>query len=214
MVDLPGISADTDSDDSYESLSDDDNGSGSSINVKKVAIVCGALAGVALLGSAIVYGPTILRVTQQRGTTVTTPESAGTFQLDSSEDAKNTAEYVRDAIAAEVNFDKSLGAIYRQDGQTVILVAGTGSVWKPADSLSSAFKVVADDSGSVRDVKDVDAGKLGGIMRCGVTVDKEGDIAVCGWADNGSLAVALFPGRPVGDAAKTMLQLRTAVEHR
>ena len=74
--------------------------------------------------------------------------------------------------------------------------------------MSAAFKVVADDSGPVRDVHDVDAGKLGGVMRCGVTVDKEGDIAVCGWADNGSVAVALFPGRPVADAAKAMLQLR------
>ena len=145
---------------------------------------------------------------------MSTPAQVGGFSLDSSEDAKNTAEYVRDAIAAEVNFDKSVGAIYKDQAQTIILVAGTGRVWKPEQSLNSAFKVVADDSGSVRDVRGVDAGKLGGVMRCGVTVDKEGDIAVCGWADNGSVAVALFPGRPVDDAAKAMLQLRDAVEHR
>jgi hypothetical protein len=209
MVDLPGMS-----DDGFDDDAAPDDRPGSSINVKKVAIICGALAGVALLGSAVVYGPTIARVTSQRGTTVSTPAQVGAFTMDSSDDAKNTAEYVRDAIAAEVSLDKSVGAIYKDQAQTVILVAGTGRVWKPERSLSSAFKVVADDSGSVRDVHDVDAGKLGGIMRCGVTVDKEGEIAVCGWADNGSVAVALFPGRPVDDAAKAMLQLRDAVEHR
>ena len=205
MVDLPGIS---------DSSTPDDEESRSSINVKKVAIVCGALAGVALLGSAIVYGPTVLRVTQQSDTTVTTPAQVGAFTMDSTDDAKNTAEYVRDAIAAEVNLDKSVGAIYKDQAQTVILVAGTARVWKPESSLSTAFKAISDDNGSVRDIHDVDAGKLGGVMRCGVTVDKEGEIAVCGWADNGSVAVALFPGRPVADAAKSMLQLRDAVEHR
>ncbi len=212
MVDLPGIS-----DDAFDDDADDDargDGSGSSINVKKVAIVCGALAGVALLGSAVVFGPTVVRVLRQSDTTVSTPPQVGAFAMDSSEDAQSTAEYVRDAIATEVNLDKSVGAIYKDEGRTVILVAGTARVWKPADSLSSAFKVVADDSGSVRDIRDVDAGKLGGLMQCGVTVDKEGEIAVCGWADNGSVAVALFPGRPVGDAAKAMLELRNAVERR
>ncbi|WP_327008559.1 hypothetical protein OHA72_15685 [Dactylosporangium sp. NBC_01737] len=207
MVDLPGISDD-------DSSTVDEEGTGSSINVKKVALICGALAGVALLGSAVVFGPTVLRVTQQNDTTVTTPAQVGAFTMDSSDDAKNTAEYVRDAIAAEVNLDKSVGAIYKDQAQTVILVAGTARVWKPESSLSTAFKAISDDSGAVRDVRDVDAGSLGGVMRCGVTVDKEGEIAVCGWADNGSVAVALFPGRPVADAAKAMLELRNAVEHR
>jgi hypothetical protein len=204
MVDLPGTSDDDTSDD----------GPSSPINLKKVAIVCGALAGVALLGSAVVYGPTVLRVTQQSDTKVSTPAQVGAFTMDSSDDAMNTAEYVRDAIAAEVNLDKSIGAIYKDQTQTVILVAGTARVWKPESSLSTAFKAISDDNGAVRDIHDVDAGDLGGVMRCGVTVDKEGEIAVCGWADNGSVAVALFPGRPVTDAANAMLQLRKAIEHR
>jgi hypothetical protein len=212
MVDLPGISNDAFDED--DDTSAPGEGSGSSINVKKVAIVCAALAGLALLGSAVVYGPTVVRVTQQRGTTVSTPTQVGAFAMDSSEDAKSTAEYVRDAIAAEVSLDESVGAIYKDEGRTVILVAGTARVWKPENSLSTAFKAISDDSGAVRDIRDVDAGKLGGVMRCGVTVDKEGEIAVCGWADNGSVAVALFPARPVADAAKAMLQLRDAIEHR
>ncbi|MDG6108136.1 hypothetical protein Daura_45870 [Dactylosporangium aurantiacum] len=220
MVDLPGIS-----DDAFEASDDDDSrgdGSGSSINVKKVAIVCGALAGVALLGSAVVYGPTILRVSQQSDTTVSTPPQVGPFTLFSTDDATQTAEYVRDAVVTQVSLDKSVGAIYRdQNGpsevRTVILVAGTGRIWKPERSLEAAFKAVAGpdpgDAG-IRDVHDVDAGELGGVARCGEIVDKDGSMAVCGWADNGSLGVALFPGRQMTDAEKALLQLRPAVEKR
>jgi hypothetical protein len=211
MVDLPGIS-DTDDEDV-------DDAPSSSINVKKVAIVCGALAGVALLGSGVVYGPTLMRVTQQSDTTVSTPTQVGAFTLFSTDEAKNTAEYVRDAVVTQVNLDKSLGAIYRdQTGtsgvRTVILVAGTGRIWKPERSLEGAFKAVAGEGTEVRDVRDVDAGELGGVARCGQIEDKEGAIAVCGWADNGSVGVALFPDRPVNEAEQAMLQLRGAVERR
>lgn len=214
MVDLPGMTDDV-SDDAVEPRT-------ASINVKKVALVCGALAGVALLGSAVVYGPTVVRVSQQSGTTVATPPQVGGFTLFSTDDAQKTAEYVRDAVVTEVSLDKSLGAIYRDqngasESRTVILVAGTGRIWKPERSLDGAFKAVegpdAGDAG-IHSVHDVDAGTLGGVARCGEIVDKDGPIAVCGWADNGSLGVALFPSRPVAEAEKALLVLRTAVEHR
>ncbi|MET7402242.1 hypothetical protein ABZS66_53055 [Dactylosporangium sp. NPDC005572] len=182
--------------------------------IKRIAIVCAALAGVALLVSGIVYGPTVFQVLQQSDTELRSPDQVGSFTLDKSDDAKSTAEYVRDAIASEVNLDASVGLIYKDQTNSVILVAGTARVWKPEDSLKDAFTVMADDSGGVRDLRDVPAGDLGGIMRCGVTTTQDGDLPVCGWADNGSVGVALLPGRQPADAAKAFLDLRQAVEHR
>ena len=43
-------------------------------------------------------------------------------------------------------------------------------------------------------------GDLGGVMKCGTTSGDGGDIAVCGWADHGSVVMAMFPGRSVDDA--------------
>jgi hypothetical protein len=212
MVDLPGMTSD-DSD-----SPDDDPSPRSSINVKKVAIVCGALAGVALLGSAVVYGPTVVRVSQQSDTTVSTPPQIGAFTLFSTDDATNTTDYVRDAVVTEVNLDKTVGAVYRdQNGpsevRTVILVAGTGRIWKPARSLEGAFKAVAGgDAAGITGLRDVDAGDLGGVARCGEIDDKDGPMAVCGWADHGSVGVALFPGRQVADAEQALLTLRSGVE--
>ena len=64
---------------------------------------------------------------------MSTPAQVGGFSLGLRlTDAKNTAEYMRDAIAAEVNLDKSVGAIYKRPRRRrVILVAGTGRIWKP-----------------------------------------------------------------------------------
>ncbi|MFB9178710.1 hypothetical protein ACFFX1_11270 [Dactylosporangium sucinum] len=186
----------------------------SGLPIKRIAIVCAAIAGVAVLVSGIVYGPTVLRVLQQSDVELRSPDQVGAFTLDKSDDAKDTAEYVRDAIATEVNLDASVGLIYKDQAGSVILVAGTARVWKPEESLKDAFAVVADDSGGVGNVHDVPAGDLGGTVRCGVTTTQDGDLTVCGWADNGSVGVALLPGRQPADAAKTILDLRQAVEHR
>ncbi|MFF5234244.1 hypothetical protein [Dactylosporangium sp. NPDC000521] len=209
MVDLPGIPDADEPDDEPRS----------SVNVKKVAIVCGALAGVALLGSAVVYGPTVWRVTQQSDTKVSAPPQVGSYTLFSTDEAAQASEYVRDAIVTEVSLDDSLGAIYREpsgpsETRTVILVAGTGRIWKPERSLEGAFKAVAGADTAIRGVHDVDAGDLGGVARCGEIDDKDGVIAVCGWADNGSLGVVVLPGSKVADAEKALSELRPGVEKR
>ena len=67
---------------------------------------------------------------------MSTPAQVGVVPLDSSEDAKNTAEYVRDAIAAEVSFDKSVGAIYKDQAR------GARSFSSPAPAVCGSRSVV------------------------------------------------------------------------
>ncbi|MEU7872713.1 hypothetical protein [Dactylosporangium sp. NPDC049140] len=186
----------------------------SRIPLKRVALITGSVAATALLISGIFYGPTVFRVLGQSDTEIKSPDKVGAFTLDKSDGAQQTSEYIRDAIASKVNLDKSVGLIYREGTTDAILVAGTARIWKPEDTLKTAFDMVADDAGGVRDAKDVDTGALGGTMRCGTTKVDDSDLTVCGWADNGSLGVALFSNRGVPESAKSMLELRTAVEHR
>jgi hypothetical protein len=63
-------------------------------------------------------------------------------------------------------------------------------------------------------VHGVEAGSLGGTMQCGTTASTDGDISVCGWADHGSLAVALFPGRTEDESAALMRTFRDAAQKR
>jgi hypothetical protein len=210
MVDPDGAPAGLYSDED-EDLEEEPSGR---LPIKRIAIISASVAAAALLVSGAVYGPTVARVLGQSDTTINSPDKVGALALDTSDGAKSTAEYIRDAIATEVSLDDSVGLIYRDQSTSTILVAGTGRIWKPDRSLKSAFSAVSDDAGGVRDVHDVTAGALGGTARCGVTTTDDGDLPVCGWADNGSVGVALFPGRSVTDAAKSLLELRTAVEHR
>jgi hypothetical protein len=186
----------------------------SGLPIKRIAIVSAAVAAAAFLLSAAFYGPTVARVVQQSDTTINPQDKVGTLTADTSDGAKSAAEYIRDAIATEVNLDKSVGIIYKDQAKSIILVAGTGTIWKPDQSLKAAFAAVSDDNGGVTNLHDVPSGDMGGLMRCGITPTPDGDLPVCGWADNGSVGVALFPGRSPEDAAKAMLDLRTAVEHR
>lgn len=51
-------------------------------------------------------------------------------------------------------------------------------------------------------------------MKCGTSSSPEGDLAVCGWADHGSVAMAMFPGRTADDSAALLRDIRGTVQTR
>jgi hypothetical protein len=57
----------------------------------------------------------------------------------------------------------------------------------------------------------VDAGDLGGHQRCGTGTLNGRTVAVCGWADHGSLAVLVTAGRSVPETAALLGTVRGAV---
>jgi hypothetical protein len=179
-----------------------------------------AVLGVFLLVLVIIgviYGPTFWSVYQHRGTTLTTPKQIGPLHLEESEGARDTAEYVRAAAASAVDFESSFGAVYTDqdsEARSVIIVGGTATLWAPDPSLTKMFEILNDENGQVVEVRDVDAGELGGLMRCGKTATPDGDMSVCGWADHGSIAVALFPNRTIDDSSTLIRDMRTAMESR
>ena len=51
-------------------------------------------------------------------------------------------------------------------------------------------------------------------MKCGSTPTDDQEMPVCGWADHGSIAVALFPGRTVDESAELLVELRAELQQR
>jgi hypothetical protein len=180
-------------------------------------IVLGAMLAV-LLGLVIVFGPTAWEIFLQKDTTLVTPQKIAGLTLDQTEDAQGTADYLKTALAAGVALDSTIGAVYTDGGGTehsVIIVGGTGLFLAPEKQLDAAFGLITDDTGGVTGVRTVPAGPLGGVMKCGTTTtDDDSTIPVCGWADHGSLAVALFPGRALDESADLLRQMRAAMQHR
>ena len=170
---------------------------------------------VGLAGAAL--GTAGWRVAQQKDTRLSAPDQVAGLTRDDSERAHSTADYLRSGFAADIDLDASFGTVYRDpadETRPVLLFGGTTLLWQPERDLDSLFGLMADETGQVAGLHEVPAGKLGGVMKCGTTSGDGGDFAICGWADHGSAAMAMFPNRSVDDAAGLFRQIREGVQTR
>ncbi|MEO3780118.1 hypothetical protein ABGB16_25515 [Micromonospora sp. B11E3] len=174
-------------------------------------ILVAGLAGVGALGTAG------WRVAQQKDARLTAPDTVAGLRRDDSERARSTADYLRDGLAADIELDRSFGTVYRDpadEKRSVLVFGGTTLLWQPERDLDTLFRLLADETGKVTGVHRVPAGRFGGVMKCGTTSGDGGDFAVCGWADHGSVAMAMFPNRPVDASGELMRRLREGIQTR
>ena len=170
---------------------------------------------VALVAGLVVAVVAGWGVWSQKDATLVTPAQVAGLRLDDSEDGLANADYLRTALAADIDLDKTVGAVYADSAsRPVLFFGGTALIWSPDGDLDSAFELIADGQGAVTGVHDVPAGRLGGSMRCGSTKTDDGDMPVCGWADHGCLALAMFPKRTETEAAALMREIRAATQTR
>jgi hypothetical protein len=88
--------------------------------------------------------------------------------------------------------------------RTVGLVGATVRLTDPESELEDAFSGELGVTG----VQDVDPGPMGGTMRCGSAASGGSALAVCGWADGGSLALGIFLNRSNSESAALFRQIR------
>jgi hypothetical protein len=207
----------TDNGDSAFSLTGPDDSEAPAAPQPRTArtVVLASLLVVALAGAGTLawFG---WQVNSQRQTTLSTPAKIGALTLDDSEQATSTADYLQAALNAEIPMDKAVGAVYSGgDEKSVLFFGGTTLLWSPESDLDSAFDLVNDEQSTIAGLKEVDPGDFGGTMKCGVARSQtDGDLAVCGWADHGSLALAMFPNRAESEAAPLMREIRAATQTR
>jgi hypothetical protein len=192
----------------------DDRGKPRSSAKRRIALGLVAVVGLAALSVGGVFGARIL---SQKDATLGTPDRVAGLTRDTSEGALGTADDLRSAFAAGIDLDASVGAVYKDAASaehSVLFFGGTTLLWSPEKDLDTLFGLVTDGDGAVRGLHRVPEGALGGVMKCGTTTTEGEQIAVCGWADHGSVGIGLFPGRTVDDAAKLFGEIRPAVETR
>jgi len=180
---------------------------------RRRGLIIGILAGIVVL--LVIIGAITWHFVSRDSISLKPPATAAGLTLDNSDGAQQTAEYLRSAVAAKIGLDDSVGAVYRDPAdknRDVLLFGGTRLLINPAKDLDQAFSLLNDSSGAVTGLRDVPAGPLGGVLKCGTSTGDGGSMVTCGWADRGSLAVALFPGRTVDEAAKLLRDLRIAIE--
>ncbi|MEU5948294.1 hypothetical protein ABZ793_22430 [Micromonospora sp. NPDC047465] len=181
---------------------------------RRVAWAVAALVGLA---GAATIGTAGWRVAQQKDADLTTPDRVAGLVRDDSERARSTSDYLRSGFAADIDLDGSFGTVYRDpadDKRSVLVFGGTTLLWQPERDLDSLFGLLTDETGKVTGLREVPAGRLGGVMKCGTTSGDGGDFAVCGWADHGSVVMAMFPGRSVDDAGGLFREMREEIQTR
>ncbi|RKN19164.1 hypothetical protein D7147_17465 [Micromonospora musae] len=179
-------------------------------------IVWGAALVVGLAGAGVL-GVAGWRVAQEKDTRIASPDQVAGLSRDDSERARSTADYLRSGFAADIELDRSFGTVYRDptdEKRSVLLFGGTTLLWQPERDLDSLFGLMADETGKVTGLREVPAGELGGVMKCGTTSGDGGDFAVCGWADHGSVVLGMFPGRSVDDAGELFGDIRNVIQTR
>jgi hypothetical protein len=99
----------------------------------------------------------------------------------------------------------------------VIFVGGTTSKGTNTTQINALLGLLDDSADGVDDMATEDPGSVGGLMRCGETTatatpgtpaDPDSAMAVCAFANKGSVGMALFPSRTVTAAANLMRQMR------
>ena len=141
------------------------------------------------------------------------PAHVAGLTLDRQSNASDTAEYLRSAVAAGMNLDSSVGAVYSDgsgDAHSVIFVGGTTTAGSTSARLKSLFGLLDDGTDGVANVTHEQAGKLGGLVDCATTTEtttrtapmraRPEAMAACGWADGDTVGLALFPNRPISEA--------------
>jgi hypothetical protein len=179
-------------------------------------VVLGALLVVGLAGAAVV-GVAGYRVLQQKDATLRPPDAVGGLTRDDSPGAEATAENLSTALAAGIDLDETVAVVYADpasEERSVFLFGGTALVLTPGRHLDDALRLLGEQSGPATSMREVPPGDLGGVMKCGRVQVPDVAMAACGWADHGSVAVAMFPGREVAEAVNLMRELRAGTQTR
>jgi hypothetical protein len=171
---------------------------------------------VIAVGLVAVAGRIGWQMVSEKDAVLSTPATIGPLRLDLSDDGRSKAAGLREELSAAIGLDTTVGAVYLDGtGNNVRFVGGTRLMWAPGSVLDSVFEAVADNEGALLGrLHSVNAGPLGGTLRCGGMTMIRDQVTVCGWADHGSLALAMFTGRDEPESARLLRQIRGASQTR
>jgi hypothetical protein len=124
------------------------------------------------------------------------------------------AESVKSALAGAPGATGSIGALYGTPSkQNIVMVAGASApVRNPARELDNTLAGVGTGGLKLSGIIEVDAGPLGGKAKCGNSGTSGVKMAVCAWADDGSIGMIAWYFKSVKNIKDEFIPLRGQVE--
>ncbi|WP_432979118.1 hypothetical protein [Dactylosporangium sp. CA-233914] len=124
-----------------------------------------------------------------------------------------TAEQLRTALTSDHLDESGFTVAYQDttDGKARILVFGaTRFITSPGRDLDASLRKLGTKI-QVQNVREVDPGALGGEQRCAASRLDGRSATVCGFADHGAIAIAVFAGKSVEPASAALQNIRASI---
>jgi len=98
------------------------------------------------------------------------------------------------------------------DQAKLVMIAGvTSDLPDPDAELDGTFRGLSTGGLPVKNIKKTKAGPLGGVAKCGTSAASGTPVAVCAWADHGSVGMTFFYNRTVAQSTSLFLKIRSAM---
>ena len=156
-----------------------------------LAVVVLLCAGTVTAGYFLVKDEVGAGVAASRTRLVTPATLGGRPKIDDPQFSGLTSQLTGELKRSVPAATSTVGAIYGSPlKQDIVLVAGASApVTDPEKELDRFFTSMGSAQMTITDVASTDPGPLGGVAKCG-NADTSGiKLAVCGWADQGSVAM-------------------------
>jgi hypothetical protein len=124
------------------------------------------------------------------------------------------AEELQKGLKSVPGATGSVGALYgSQNKQNIVILAGAEApIDNPDRELDEAFVGVGTGGLKIKNITDAPTGELGGSAKCGSARTSGIDVAICSWADSGSLGMFIWYFKSVTKAKAEFPKLRAQVE--
>jgi hypothetical protein len=178
-----------------------------------ILTVVGVLAVLCIGGGAALYFIGKDAVDDAAAVTITEPATlGGRPKLESEEFATLTADMEK-SLAAYPGASSSFGAFYGDPAKKdmVAAIATKALIANPQAELDASFETFGKDA-PVTGLTNADTGTLGGVAKCGTSSFSGIDVAVCGWADEGSVGMIMWFFKKAPDVQAEFPKARAEIE--
>ncbi|NUT22841.1 MAG: hypothetical protein HOV77_27045 [Hamadaea sp.] len=176
--------------------------------VALVIVLAGGVAGY-------IFGKPIMA---EYPATVSAPDTIAGFPRSTSPELKSIGDQMDSDLKQGAGFSTTAAGVYHKESDAqqkiVMIFAGTKLILRPQAQLNSAYGAIESGGLPITGRKAVPAGSLGGRAECATSVTGGVKLAICGWADHGSLGMVMFFDRSTTEAAKLLLDFRQTIQHR
>ena len=124
------------------------------------------------------------------------------------------AEELRSSFKQVPGATTTVGSLYGTVAKRniVILAAAAAPIANPTEMLDQIFSGAGLSGQKINNIVSAPTGALGGAAKCGSAEAESVDMAICSWADNGSLGMMIWRFNSVSKAKAEFPALRAQIE--